>query len=366
MSQANAHLLNMSKAQFLIQHSGGIQAEITIDLSREIGSVDEYYRLSQITKPLDQSQIKALLHRLTQATQLRIDHHVLQWEVVDITMPANPRDDFYSGLAWPMAHIFLQTQLPIKGAELGKLSARFSGDFKFEEPIAITFIQLDSGRKMSRWLVPNQQSPAFFLSSQQATKSHDVESTHALRWQVWFDYLYMGIKHIVPKGLDHVLFVLGLFLGMRSLRQLLWLISGFTLAHSLTLALSSYGAVVLAPSIVEPLIAFSIMWVAFENILFKKANRWRIFMVFVFGLLHGLGFAQALRELGLPQDNFVEALISFNLGIELAQIAVVLSALIVVGRLRKTANWRKWVVLPGSSMISLVALYWAISRLVYW
>ena len=142
-------------------------------------------------------------------------------------------------------------------------------------------------------------------------------------WQVFGSYIPIGFDHIVPKGLDHILFVLGLFFLSARVRPLLTQVSLFTLAHTLTLALAALGYVVLPGSIVEPLIAASIVFVAVENIFAKGLSPWRPFVVFGFGLLHGLGFASVLAEFGLPENAFIPALIGFNIGVELGQLAVI-------------------------------------------
>ena len=133
----------------------------------------------------------------------------------------------------------------------------------------------------------------------------------------------MGFDHIVPKGLDHILFVLGLFFLAAQFRPLLLQISLFTLAHTITLALAALGYVNLPGSIVEPLIAASIVFIAIENVWARGISRWRPFVIFGFGLLHGLGFASVLGEFGLPEETFVAALIGFNVGVEVGQLAVI-------------------------------------------
>jgi hypothetical protein len=351
----------MSKVQISLLADGTVVADFNLDISRELGSATDYYRLSQMPEPLAQTQMQTLLARLISASQITLDEEPLELVISALELPHNPKEDFYSGVVWPMTHIQLKAQLLPDKLSSGNLRARFTGDFVFEEPIAVTILHSTSGRKMSRWLVPNQQSPLFALNPLSEVQSHQVNAEWP--WQLWFDYVYLGMKHIVPMGWDHVLFVLGLFLGIAGVRQLLWLITGFTIAHSVTLALSSYGAIQISPAIVEPLIAISIMWIALENILFKRPLRWRILTVFMFGLLHGLGFAQALRELGLPTDSFVGALVSFNIGVELAQLGIVLVAFLFVGWFRTSANWRNQIVVPASSVIALVALYWTIIRL---
>jgi hydrogenase/urease accessory protein HupE len=177
-------------------------------------------------------------------------------------------------------------------------------------------------------------------------------------------YLALGFTHIVPKGLDHMLFVLGIFLTSRRLRQILAQVSAFTVAHSITLALSVYGLVSVSPKIVEPLIAVSIVYVAVENILLSELQAWRIALVFAFGLLHGLGFAGALKELGLPRLEFVTALITFNAGVEVGQLAVIGAAFLLVGWYCGRQTWyRRIVVVPASLMIACTAAYWTVERL---
>ena len=123
--------------------------------------------------------------------------------------------------------------------------------------------------------------------------------TRPSRIEIVRQYLWLGYTHILPKGLDHILFVLGLFLLSAQLKPLLLQVTSFTIAHSITLGLSMYGIVSLPSRIVEPLIALSIAYVAIENLVTRELKPWRIALVFMFGLLHGLGFAGVLRELGL-------------------------------------------------------------------
>ena len=149
-------------------------------------------------------------------------------------------------------------------------------------------------------------------------------------FETFFDFIPVGFDHIVPKGLDHILFVLGLFFLSTRMRPLIWQVSAFTLAHTITLALAALGYVNIPGSIVEPLIALSIVYVAVENIFTDGLNPWRPAIVFGFGLLHGLGFASVLAEYGLPDANFIPALIGFNIGVEIGQLAVIAVAFLGV------------------------------------
>jgi hydrogenase/urease accessory protein HupE len=185
------------------------------------------------------------------------------------------------------------------------------------------------------------------------------------RVTVGLTYLALGFTHILPKGLDHILFVLGLFLFSRRLEPMLWQVSAFTVAHSITLGLTLYGVVSLSPSLVEPLIALSIVYVAVENIMTSELKPWRVALVFGFGLLHGMGFAGVLRDLGLPRSEFLTGLITFNVGVEAGQLTVIAAASLLVAYWSKNrAVYRRLVVVPGSALIALVGLYWTIERLV--
>ncbi|NCO88007.1 MAG: HupE/UreJ family protein [Rhodobacterales bacterium] len=182
-------------------------------------------------------------------------------------------------------------------------------------------------------------------------------------WQTFFNYIPVGFDHIVPKGLDHILFVLGLFFLSTQMRPLLLQVSAFTLAHTLTLALAALGYVSVPGSIVEPLIAASIVFVAVENIFTQGLSRWRPVVVFAFGLLHGLGFASVLGEFGLPQGAFIPALIGFNIGVELGQLAVIATAFALVAYWFGGRDWyRRAIATPASVAIALVGGWWFVER----
>jgi hypothetical protein len=212
-----------------------------------------------------------------------------------------------------------------------------------------------AGGVIAAWIREGEASATYPLTG-------DVAA--ATRTAVFGQYLVLGFTHILPKGLDHMLFVLGLFLLSTRLAPLLWQVTAFTLAHSITLALSMYGVIALSPAIVEPLIAASIVAVAVENLLTARLHAWRIFVVFGFGLLHGLGFAGVLTEIGLPRDEFVTGLIAFNVGVEGGQLAVIALAFLAVGYWFRHKPWyRTRVVLPLSAAIALTGAYWVVERL---
>ncbi|AXI42392.1 hypothetical protein C1J02_10905 [Sulfitobacter sp. SK011] len=181
-------------------------------------------------------------------------------------------------------------------------------------------------------------------------------------WQAFANYIPVGFDHILPKGLDHILFVLGLFFLSTHLRPLIWQVSAFTLAHTVTLALGAMGWVSVPASIVEPLIAASITYVAIENVFTSGLTRWRPLVIFGFGLLHGLGFASVLGEFGLPEGQFIPALVGFNIGVELGQLTVIAIAFFLVGWAIRRDWYRRLISIPASCVIAGVGAYWFIER----
>ncbi len=203
------------------------------------------------------------------------------------------------------------------------------------------------------------------LAHESAT--HELPAPGAgMGWAVFEAYIPIGFDHILPKGLDHILFVLGLFLLAARLRPLLWQVTAFTAAHTITLALASLGWVSVPSGIVEPLIAASICYVALENVFMDHLSPWRPFVVFGFGLLHGLGFASVLGEFGLPQAEFIPALLGFNVGVELGQLTVIALAFLSVGIWFRSKPWyRARVTVPASLAIAAVGAFWLVQRVVF-
>lgn len=176
-------------------------------------------------------------------------------------------------------------------------------------------------------------------------------------------YLRLGIQHIIPLGIDHILFVISLCLLSTRIKTILWQATAFTVAHSVTLALSMKGILVAPGAVVEPIIALSIMFVAIENMLLSELKPWRIAIVFLFGLIHGMGFASALNEIGLPRNKFYTSILSFNAGVEIGQVIVIACVfMLVIIPFGKKTWYRKLVVYPSSIAIALIAGYWAIKR----
>lgn len=217
------------------------------------------------------------------------------------------------------------------------------------------------------WVDGSETSPPIALAVPAAPSGAvDGGSQAGASWAATsWRYLELGFRHILPLGIDHVLFVLGLCLLATRPRALLAQVTAFTLAHSLTLAASMTGLITLPASIVEPLIALSIAYVAVENLFTTTVTSTRVSLVFACGLLHGFGFAGVLHDAGVPAGQFVAALAAFNVGVEVAQLVVVGVALLLLGGpVMAGRHWyRERVVIPVSLAIALVAVYWVIERM---
>lgn len=182
---------------------------------------------------------------------------------------------------------------------------------------------------------------------------------------VWF-YLKLGVLHIIPLGFDHILFVISLCLLSTRMKTILLQATAFTVAHSLTLALSMKNIIVAPSPLIEPIIALSIVFVAVENILLDSLKPWRVLVVFTFGLIHGLGFASSLNEIGLPRNQFFISILSFNLGVELGQIAVIAATfLLLIIPFGRRPWYKKRVVYPLSAIIAGIAAWWTLQRVFF-
>lgn len=191
----------------------------------------------------------------------------------------------------------------------------------------------------------------------------DITTPGAAR--VFSRYIRLGFLHIIPHGTDHALFVLGLFLLSPRVKSLLWQITAFTVAHTVTLSLTTLGLVHVSSDLVEPTIAGTIAFVAIENLVTTKVHPWRPAVAFVFGLVHGLGFASALSEVGLPPGQLMAGLAAFSIGVECGHLAVLAGAFVLFGAWRSRDWYRTCIAIPISLFIGVVALFWMVQRIAY-
>ncbi|MEM9760306.1 MAG: HupE/UreJ family protein [Pseudomonadota bacterium] len=337
-TQTAAHLLNMSKARILLQPGGDIELHLALDLLLTAGSRDAYFELSRISDPMSSPEVRETLGGLADAVSLTLGGVRVPLALADVRFPREPRKVFLDPLAWPRTELTLRgslASLPRTPTDRG-LRVRYDDSFRFEEPIANTFEDTAAGTTQTRWLVSNQTSPIF-----DAGRWLDIPGppplSPALDWFALVDFAKAGLRHILPAGIDHLLFVAGLCLGAGSLRSLVAVISVFTLAHSLTLCAMVLGWVSVPARIVESLILLSIVWIAVANVVARNRGKMRSMIVLIFGLLHGLGFAGALLDLGLPAKALVPSLLAFNVGVECGQLLFVLMLLFGLQLLRR---WR--------------------------
>jgi hydrogenase/urease accessory protein HupE len=199
-----------------------------------------------------------------------------------------------------------------------------------------------------------------------AEPAFDVTAAESA-WQVARTYTVLGVEHILL-GIDHLLFVLALLMLVPSMRMLVWTITSFTLAHSLTLAAATLGWVHVPQAPVEAVIALSILFVAMEIVHWRQGRpgitrRWPWLVAFTFGLLHGFGFAGALSEIGLPEHAIPLALLVFNVGVDLGQLAFI-GAVVVLSLALKRFAWPDWAWRVPVYLIGSLAAFWTIERIV--
>ena len=297
---------------------------------------------------LDRAERDALLHELTDTFVERVNLYFDDERVgvaatyipPDASLPDDPDDP-------PLGTMRLEGRMP-EGARTFRWSYGYVID-----PYPL-LLETENGEWITSWVDGEYDSETFEMAV----------LLPMTRTQVMGTYLGLGYTHILPRGLDHILFVVGIFLLSTRLRPIIMQVTTFTLAHTITLGLTIYGVVSLPSSIVEPLIALSIAYVAVENLVTSELKPWRIALVFAFGLLHGMGFAGVLADLGLPRSEFLTALVSFNLGVEAGQLTVIAGMVLALGWFRDRAWYRRVAVVPMSVAIAAVGLYWTVTRLV--
>ena len=238
--------------------------------------------------------------------------------------------------------------------------------------VATVFTNSVDGKEHPRFMVmfPGETSFTFDLTgltskppTGPSAGSVGTHSTESNGWSTFVSYIQQGFEHILPEGFDHILFVLGLFLLCRAWKPILIQVTTFTAAHTITLALATLGYVSVNPKIVEPIIAASIVVVALENIFRPTYGKFRILLVFVFGLIHGLGFAQRLIDERIPSGSIVSSLLGFNIGVEFGQLAVIGLAIAATFWIKDEEKYRGWVVIPASTLIAVAGLFWAYQRI---
>ena len=343
---ASAHEIGTTRVTALFQPGG----EYRIEIATDAAALAEKLAAAAGSAWSGESRPERLQSLLVSGDQTFRQRVKVSFDIAEvrpaISYSAVPGEGAGAGT---VAHIRLTGRIP-------NAARQFSWNYGWTfASYALTIQNETSANATTEWLEGGQPSKSFALAAPQQRVTR-----LAIAWR----YLRLGFTHIVPLGFDHVLFVLGIYLLSGRVRSILWQVSAFTVAHSITLGLSMYGLVAVSSRIVEPMIAVSIAYIAIENLFSSEMKAWRVAVVFGFGLLHGMGFAGALKELGLPRSEFVTALLTFNVGVELGQLAVIGTAFLLVGWHCAHRGWyRNRIVVPASMLIACTAVYWTVQRL---
>ncbi len=350
-----AHEIRPAIATLEFTQPGEALLEISLNLEAAMTGIgSEHVDTSESPQAKQYDQLRALSPELLEKEFIKVQSLVLQRFQLSNGQTVLP-------LTFVQVYIPLENNLSL--ARISNLSLRIdiprgSRHFiwKTDSGIGNSVIRLkdfDSKKIIqAEYVVNGKVSPRL--------STDNVEAK--LWYETAYDYILIGFDHIIPKGLDHILFILGLFLLCRKFSTLLWQVTFFTLAHSVTLALSILEIVQVPAIWVEPLIAFSIIYVAIENLFITQLNLFRSFLIILFGLLHGLGFASVLGEIGLVENQFILSLIAFNIGVETGQVTVIIMAYLLFGWAMKKDWYKPWLVNPLSILIAAIAIYWLMER----
>ncbi|WP_271952342.1 MULTISPECIES: HupE/UreJ family protein [Ruegeria] len=350
---ALAHTFELGDAQLTIEGDSfriAVSADLIEVFERHLALNGSDQFLVEQVRELDLGTIESALSEIRAAiseeTLLRFDGETADLRAMSFPSPRDIRailDRPPESTEYRLVFVGYGDATPGASAVSIKLSPLL-GDMRLEVTVpSVTLLQ--AGRT---------SQTLNLVETQETTLSSAVADFLYFTWQ--------GIIHIVPYGLDHILFVLCLFLFAQTVRDLIWLVTAFTVAHSVTLTLGWLGFVDLPTGLFEPLIALSIVYAAVENILRNKPGGARFTLIFFFGLLHGFGFASVLEEISPSGGHWLTRLIGFNVGVEIGQLVVIAAAFLAVGLWRKEPWYRSLIVVPVSFVIALVGALWTVER----
>jgi hydrogenase/urease accessory protein HupE len=353
---SNAHSHEVSPAvAAILQNQDSIQLEIRLNLEALLSDID----LSNISNTDQADQTEEYdFYRGRSVTELKSDFSKI-WPSLANEIKVK-QDDVFAVLKLEKIMVEEQENFDYPRFSILTITTNIKPlkpfNFQWSKSFGEIVIREEGeGNVFTQYLEAGVVSDEILLSQQSKQRFSDI----------FIDYIPVGFAHILPKGLDHILFVIGMFFLSTKLSSLFWQITFFTLAHSVTLAMASLGVIKVSASIVEPLIAASIVYLAIENFYSNALTIRRSIVILCFGLLHGLGFASVLADFGLPIHHFIPALIGFNVGVELGQILIILILFSAISYWFKKKTWyRKLIALPFSFVIGLVGLFWFFERII--
>ena len=364
-SHLSAHMLNMSDISLNLNGADNSEMVLRIDLGQSLMRAEDYWQAanqkngSQRTVPLQQaiSKLRRDVVILTSGDRISLPEP-------EIIMRAASLDSIKNPLTPQMAELTFELKMPEK---IESLEIRLSDKLDIPWPCLVRIDGATMNLPISRLITNGSRSSGVIdLVNDQKLLSNDLLSKLAMSAQSWAPnlvWIAAGAQHIIPLGLDHILFILALFFLNMRLVPLIAQVTVFTLAHSVTLCLAALGIVQLPAELIEPIIAASIVYMAVNNLLTNEVATHRLSIIFLFGLVHGLGFASALEAL-FPTDNWgVKTLFLFNVGIELGQLAVLLIALLLFGWLRSKPRRKDQVYRFANLAIAGTGLYWFLQRI---
>ena len=344
-----------------LEKEGTVRVGMHADAQALVRFEDETLGSLSDNAPMSQEQVNALLKNLDGLFALYDDDRV-----VELTLKTNLKAPYTKGstakklwLEWQSPSVAsaellsLLVHPKLTMAKVGVIDTTNSGNSRLEH-------LAKSDEHIVR-LKGEYVADAVIKAADERQKTSTVPKTPSTMEQL-FAYGILGFEHIIPKGLDHIRFIIALCLWQLRVKELVVQASIFTVAHTTTLGLAIMGLVTIPGVFVEPLIALSIAWLAWSNIRNTSTRTHRGWVIFGFGLLHGLGFAGVLSELGLPEESFILSLLGFNLGVEVGQVAIILGIALLLGPLQNRQWYRKMVTIPFNGMLALVGLYWTFER----
>lgn len=352
---AQAHGLTVTRVEVSFAQPGMVDVTFYYDLGMVLPHPRDYYPLSVSDEATQRAAINRVLPTILNGLQLYIGNRRLEPVLQDFTVPRYSAEAFGDPVQDKSTVLRFTALLPESRDPL----VLFVPDGSpVDYPVMFTTAIPVRNVRESSWVDDGWGASQPFDWANLAPRPP------------WYRelalYLRLGFKHIFPDGADHILFVLALvFLGL-TWRKLIAQTTVFTVAHATTLFLSRFGFLSVPSRYIEPLIAFSIACIGLENIFRPKLGPGRLALVFIFGLVHGLGFARSLNEVAFPQDQFLLALLGFNLGVDGGQLFIIALALLTVGWFRDQPWFRTRVAVPCSGLIAVTGLFWTIQRILFY
>jgi hypothetical protein len=348
----HAHSLTFTRVEAMLAGPGRVDITVGYNLALALPRPDNYAALAASDAAAQRKGVNEALPTILAALEFYAGDKPLRLELQGFTLPTLPAEAFADPAQDKSAILRFTAVLP-PGA--GPLVLVVPYAAPVDHPVLFAAGTPETGVLVRSWVEEGPSEPFDWASIAPRPPWYREFAT----------YVRLGFRHIVPQGLDHILFVLALFFLGLNWRMLISQTTVFTVAHATTLFLARYGVVSVPGRYVEPLIAFSIACIALENIFRPKLGPARLVLVFAFGLVHGLGFAGSLNEVRFPQDRFLGALLGFNLGVDFGQLFVIGLAFLAVGWFREQPWFRARITVPCCLAIAGVGLAWTVQRIFF-